>query len=261
MAAERMDAPRSRCRHAGWWLFLALVAGAFLTSYAFGWTDRLSFEELSRHHEQLRVWTWDHLPLALILFVCGYTVSASVPLPATIFHLAAGALLELWPGYVVVIAATNLAANAAFLLSRHLVGDFVQQRWGDRLRTVNRGIHRDGAYYLLTLRLVPAFPFFLINGLMGLTRIPLRTYAAVSFLGMLPVSFVYVYAGTQLSNIRSLADIISPGVLLAFLGLGLTPLLIRLLIPRVRPPARGCESMEAMGGGSGESPSAASETF
>jgi uncharacterized membrane protein YdjX (TVP38/TMEM64 family) len=237
MPTERVEAPGNRWRRAGWWLLLALVAGLVAIAYALGWMDRLSFEQLRQHHDELRAWTWDHLVLALLLFLCGYTISATLPFPATFFHLAAGALLGLWPGYAVVVVTTNIAAVAAFLLSRYLVGDVLQRRWGDRLQVINRGIARDGAYYLLTLRLVPAFPFFLINGLMGLTRLPLSTYAGVSFVGMLPVSLVYVYTGAQLENIHAAADILSPRVLLAFTGLGLLPLVLRLLIPRGREPA------------------------
>jgi uncharacterized membrane protein YdjX (TVP38/TMEM64 family) len=262
MAAERGDAPGTRWGRAGGWLFIALIAGVLATGYALGWTERLSFEELARHSSELRAWVHEHLHLALLLFVCGYTFAATVPCPATVFHLAAGALLGLWSGYALVIVAYNLAAVVAFLLSRHLVGEFVQRRWAGRLRSVNRGIERDGAYYVLTLRLIPAFPFFLVNGLMGLTQLSLRTFASMTVLGMLPVSLVYVYTGTQLEKIRSPADILSPGVLLAFLAVGLTPLVLRLLIPRTRQPANvegGADGSHASREGSSSLPSEPSQ--
>jgi uncharacterized membrane protein YdjX (TVP38/TMEM64 family) len=130
--------------------------------------------------------------------------------------------------------AATLGATLAFLSSRYLFRDWVQRRFGPRLDALNRGIEKDGAYYLFTLRLVPLFPFFLINLGMGLTRLPVRTFAWVSFLGMLPGTFLYVNAGTELGKLNSLADVASPGLLAAFALLGIVPLVLRKLLLRAR---------------------------
>jgi uncharacterized membrane protein YdjX (TVP38/TMEM64 family) len=130
--------------------------------------------------------------------------------------------------------ASSIGATLAFLVSRHLLRDSVQARFGERLRAIDEGIARDGAFYLFSLRLVPAFPFFLINLLMGLTPIRTRTFYWVSQLGMLPGTLVYVNAGTELGAVDSLAGVLSPGLVASFVLLGLFPLLARWMVERVQ---------------------------
>ena len=159
-------------------------------------------------------------------FFALYVAVTGLSLPgAAILTLVAGALFGLLWGTIIVSFASTIGATAAFLVSRYLLRDWVQGKFGDKLKAINEGVEREGPFYLFALRLVPAFPFFAINLLMGLTRMPLRTYFWVSQLGMLAGTVVYVYAGTQLGQFR-----ISAGLVAAFVILGLFPLVAKKLL-------------------------------
>lgn len=164
-------------------------------------------------------------PLLMIgVFFFGYVVLTAISVPgAVILTLAAGAIFGVTTGTLIVSFASTIGATLAFLASRYLFHDAVQARFGARLRPVNEGMARDGAFYLFSLRLVPVFPFFAVNLLMGLTPIGVWTYYWVSQTGMLIGTIVYVNAGTQLAQIASLSDIASPGLLASFAALGLLP--------------------------------------
>jgi pyruvate/2-oxoglutarate dehydrogenase complex dihydrolipoamide dehydrogenase (E3) component/uncharacterized membrane protein YdjX (TVP38/TMEM64 family) len=165
------------------------------------------------------------------LFFLAYVAVTALSLPgATLMTLLGGALFGLLEGFVLISFASTLGASLAMLSSRFLLRDWVQARFGQRLAGINSGVEREGAFYLFALRLVPLFPFFLINLAMGLTRLPLRTYWWVSQLGMLPGTLVYVNAGRELGQLDSLAGILSPGLLGAFVLLGVFPLLARKLL-------------------------------
>lgn len=164
-------------------------------------------------------------------FFLVYVATTALSLPwATLLTLAGGALFGLGQGVLLISFASTLGATLAFLLSRHLLRDSVQQRFGNRLQAINDGVARDGALYLFTLRLAPVFPFFLVNLLMGLTPIRAWTYYWVSQLGMLAGTVVYVNAGTQLSRIDTLSGIASPALLLSFTLLGIFPLLAKSVV-------------------------------
>jgi uncharacterized membrane protein YdjX (TVP38/TMEM64 family) len=164
-----------------------------------------------------------------------YVIVTGLSLPgAAVMTLAAGALFGLLWGTVLVSFASSLGATLAFLVSRYVLRDSVQRRFGERLRTINEGISKDGGFYLFTLRLVPVFPFFLINLLMALTAIRTTTFYWVSQIGMLAGTMVYVNAGTQLARIDSLSGILSPALLASFALLGLFPLLTKKLISVIR---------------------------
>lgn len=157
-----------------------------------------------------------------------YVLVTALSLPgAAIMTLAGGALFGLLEGTVIVSFASSIGALGAFLVARYLLRDTVQGRFGDRLRPINDGIRRDGAFYLFTLRLVPIFPFFVINLLMALTPIRALTYYLVSQIGMLPATIVYVNAGTQLAQLERVSGILSPALIGSFALLGLFPLLAR----------------------------------
>ena len=163
-------------------------------------------------------------------FMLVYVAMAALSLPgAAIMTLAGGALFGVVTGTVLVSFASSIGATLAFLASRFVLRDSVQRRFGDRLQAINDGMARDGAFYLFTLRLVPVFPFFLVNLLVGLTPIRTATYYWVSQLGMLPATLVYVNAGTQIGRLDSLAGILSPALLLSFALLGIFPWLARAL--------------------------------
>lgn len=164
----------------------------------------------------------DPLRAGAIFFVI-YVAVTGLSLPgAAILTLAAGAIFGLVWGVIIVSFASTLGASLAFLTSRYLLRDWVQAKLGEKLKAINAGIERDGAFYLFAMRLVPAFPFFAINLLMGLTPIKMRTYYGVSQVGMLAGTIVYVYAGTQIGQFR-----VSPGLVLAFVLLGLFPLIAK----------------------------------
>lgn len=190
-----------------------------------------------------------------------YVAVTALSLPgAAIMTLAGGAVFGLLWGTVIVSFASTIGATFAFLVSRFLLRDWVQGRFGDSLRTVNREVEKDGAFYLFTLRLVPAFPFFVINLVMGLTPIKTLTFYLVSQVGMFAGTIVYVNAGTQIAQIDSPAGLLSPGLLGSFILLGLFPLIARKVIEHVQArkalknfskPARFDRNIVVIGAGSG----------
>jgi len=174
------------------------------------------------------------LKVAAIFFVI-YVAVTGLSLPgATILTLVAGAIFGLLWGTVIVSLASSIGATLAFLASRFLFRDAIQKKFGDKLAAINRGVEREGGFYLFTLRLVPVFPFFVINLLMGLTPIKTRTFYWVSQVGMLLGTLVYVNAGTQLGKIESLKGILSPGLLLSFVLLGAFPLIAKKIVDTVK---------------------------
>ncbi|MCB1916835.1 MAG: FAD-dependent oxidoreductase [Rhodocyclaceae bacterium] len=211
---------------------LAVAVGAY---FAFDLGQYLSLDYLKARQAELEAFTGANPFGAAVLFFVVYVVVTGLSIPgAAVLTLVAGAMFGLVWGTVLVSFASTIGASLAFLAARFLLRDSVQQRFGDRLATINRGVEKDGPFYLFTLRLVPAFPFFVINLAMGLTPLPLRTFFWVSQLGMLAGTIVYVNAGTQLAEIDSAAGILSPAVLLSFALLGLFPLVARKVIDWVR---------------------------
>lgn len=157
-----------------------------------------------------------------------YVIITGLSLPgAAILTLAAGAIFGLLWGTVVVSFASTIGATLAFLVSRYLFREAIQGRFADKLTAINRGMDEEGAFYLFTLRLVPLFPFFIINLVMGLTTIRVLTFFLVSQVGMLAGTIVYVNAGTQIAKIEQLKDIASPELILSFVLLGIFPLLAK----------------------------------
>jgi uncharacterized membrane protein YdjX (TVP38/TMEM64 family) len=213
------------------WVLAAGLVLAVASFYALGLHRRLSWDVLRGNLDQLEAHVRGHLAQSLLIFFAVYVALTALSLPAAgVLSVIAGALFERLWGTIVVSAASTLGATLAMLATRYLFRDFVQRRYGDRLEALQRGIERDGAYYLLSLRLVPLIPFFLINLGMGLTRMPARTFALVSWLGMLPASFVFVNAGTAISRIDSPAEALTPGVLISLALLAVLPLLLRWLV-------------------------------
>lgn len=213
------------------WLVLAGIVGLMGAYHALGGPQWLSWEAVKGGLDDWTARAEAAPLLAVALFFVVYVAVTALSLPvATVLGLLAGALFGRWLGTAVVSAASTLGATLAFLISRYLLRDWVTSRFGPRLAAVNRGLQRDGAYYLFTLRLMPVFPFFLVNAAMGLTAMPAGTFAAVSWAGMLLGTFVYVNAGTALASMESPRDALSPPVLGALALLGLVPLAIRLLL-------------------------------
>ena len=208
-------------------LWLAAGVAAMAAAWAYVHFDLgalLTLEQLKASRDAL-VGAYQARPAAtLVAFFAVYVAATALSIPgALVLTLAAGAMFGLGLGLVVVSFASSLGALLAFLVARHLLRDAVQSRFGASLAPINDGVRRDGALYLLTLRLVPVFPFWLINLLMGLTPITALRYYVVSQLGMLPGTAVYVNAGTQLASIDSVRDVVSPALLGSFVLLGLFP--------------------------------------
>jgi pyruvate/2-oxoglutarate dehydrogenase complex dihydrolipoamide dehydrogenase (E3) component/uncharacterized membrane protein YdjX (TVP38/TMEM64 family) len=210
-------------------ILLAVMLALLVASYvAFDLHQFLNLDTLKMKRDLIQDYYQSHKAATLGLFFAIYVLVTALSLPgATLLTLAAGATLGLFPAFVLVSFASSLGATLAFLVSRFLLRDTVERHFGDRLKSMNDGIRREGGFYLFTLRLVPIFPFFVINLLMGLTAIRTLTFYVISQLGMLPGTLVYVNAGTQLSQLNSVSDVLSPELLLSFALLGLFPLLAK----------------------------------
>ncbi len=217
------------------WLVVIALLAAVVTFFALGLQHQFSLDALKARQHDLDAYRQAHPVMLAGGFFLIYVAFTALSLPAaTLLTLAAGAVFGLLEGVVLVSFASSLGASLAFLASRFVLRDTVQQRFGKRLVTINEGIEREGAFYLFTLRLVPVFPFFVINLVMGLTTLPLRTFYWVSQIGMLAATVVYVNAGTQLASLHSLSGIVSPRLLGSFVLLGLFPLLARWMVARIK---------------------------
>lgn len=213
-------------------LLLALAIGAFV---ALDLGRFLSFEALKASQASFaQLHAERPFTVAAVYFVL-YVAATALSIPgATIITLAGGAIFGLWQGLLIVSFASTLGATLAFLASRFVLRDWVEGKFGQRLADINRGVDKEGAFYLFTLRLIPVVPFFLINLLMGLTRMKALTFYWVSQLGMLAGTAVYVNAGTQLAQLDSLQGILSPALLGSFVLLGVFPLIARRVVAAVQ---------------------------
>ena len=195
----------------------------------------LELEYLKARLDDFAAWREAHPLQTGLYYFLAYVLVTALSIPgAAVMTLGAGALFGLLWGTVLVSFASSIGATLAFLIARVLLRDWVQTRFGDRLDAVNAGIERDGAMYLFTLRLVPIFPFFVINLVMGLTPMRALTFYGVSQLGMLPGTLVYVNAGTQLSRLESASGILSPALILSFALLGIFPWIARGIAHRLQ---------------------------
>lgn len=221
-------------------LVLGLVALAVGIGFA-QFREILTLQYLAEQESALRRVQGEH-PLAVFAaaFLI-YVVVTGLSLPgATVLTLVCGWYFGFWRGLVLVSCASTTGATVAFLVSRFLLRDTLERRFGDRLVTFNQALAREGAFYLFMLRLIPAVPFFVINVVMGLTPLRLRTYWWVSQLGMLPGTAVYVYAGASVPDLstlsrQGLSGILTPQLFVAFVLLGLVPLALKKLVERWRP--------------------------
>ena len=206
-------------------IMIVVLVGLF---FAFDLQHYLTLAELKARHAEFEQFYAANRLLTLGLYFGLYVLVTALSLPgAAVMTLAGGAMFGFAAALVVVSFASSIGATLAFLVSRFLLRDWVQSRFRERLIALNAGIEREGAFYLFTLRLVPIFPFFVINLVMGLTPMRVTTFYWVSQVGMLAGTAVYVNAGTQLGQIESLAGILSPTLLFSFVLLGLFPLLAR----------------------------------
>jgi uncharacterized membrane protein YdjX (TVP38/TMEM64 family) len=210
---------------------LVVIASAIAAFFYFGGQQYLTLDMLKSQQGRIAAFRDEHATLAIAVYGLIYIAVTGLSLPgAAILTLAGGALFGLLWGTVIVSFASTIGATLAFLAARFLFRDSIQARFGDHLKAIDQGIARDGPYYLFTLRLVPLFPFFVINLLMGLTALKTRTFYWVSQVGMLAGTLVYVNAGTQLAKIESLSGILSPALVGSFVLLGVFPLIAKKIV-------------------------------
>lgn len=225
------------------WTRVALasaVVGLVGALYFSGWLDELTFAKLKAAREDLRAWVATNEMRAVAGYFGLYVLATAVSIPgAAVLTLAGGAVFGFWRGVLIVSVASTVGATLCFLASRFLFRDWVHDRFASLASRIDTDFRRDGAYYLFTLRLVPAVPFFLINLVFGLTDMGTVTFYLVSQAGMLPGTLAYVNAGTRLGDLESPSEIFSPGVLMAFAILALLPWLGRGFSKLWRPTRPG----------------------
>ena len=242
-------------------VILLLIAALIAVFFGFGLQHYLTLESLKVQQAAIADYRQQHPALAVLLYGALYVAVTGLSLPgAAVMTLAGGAVFGLFWGTLIVSFASSIGATLAFLAARFLLRDWVKSRFGSRLQAIDAGVSKDGAFYLFTLRLVPLFPFFMINLAMGLTPIKTRTFYWVSQVGMLAGTLVYVNAGTQLAKLDSLSGILSPGLLGSFALLGLFPLLAKKMLDLIQArkvyegwqkPARFDNNLIVIGAGSG----------
>ena len=220
----------------GKFIILGIFVLGIVSFFYFDLGRFFTLDLLKANKDALHSYTQAHYGLVVILFVAIYFIQTALSLPgATILTLAGGFLFGAWLGTLYVNVGATSGAILAFLAARYLFRDAVERKFGERLQSVQKGFTSNAFNYLLTLRLIPLFPFFLVNLASGLTRISLTTYIAATAVGIVPGSFVYCNAGKQLGTINSLKDIASPGVLGAFFLLGLLALVPVVYKKWIRP--------------------------
>lgn len=217
---------------------VAVVVGVLYTNFG----DALTLERLAAQETQLREFQAARPIMVYGIAIAVYVLVTGLSLPgAAVLSLVYAWYFGFWRGLLLISFASTAGATLAFLLSRFLFRDSIQRRFGDRLSSFNESLEKEGPFFLFTLRLIPAVPFFVINAVMGLTPIRTKTFWWVSQIGMLPGTAVYVYAGSRVPDLQTLADkgigaVFSPSqltqILIAFVILGLFPLVVRLVLKR-----------------------------
>ncbi|MUK31489.1 TVP38/TMEM64 family protein [Aliivibrio fischeri] len=214
-------------------LLLILLASFAVVYVNFG--HLLTLEQVKAFHQNVQNDIQANLFVYSAVYFISYVVITALSIPgAAVVTLLGAALFGFWWSLLLVSFASTIGATIAFLSSRYLLREWVDSKFKDKLVAINDGVEKDGAFYLLTLRLIPVFPFFLINLLMGLTKISVGRFYLFSQLGMLPGTMVYLNAGTQLSEITSLSGLISPQILGSLALLGLFPIIIKFIMGQIQ---------------------------
>jgi uncharacterized membrane protein YdjX (TVP38/TMEM64 family) len=219
---------------------LVLVAIAFAVVFV-QFRDQLTLSAFAEREVSFREYQTDNPWLVFGIAFIAYVAATGLSLPgAVVLTLVIGWFFGFGRALLLVSFASTAGATLAFLLSRFLLRDTIERKFGDRMRSFNEALKREGAFYLFTLRLIPIVPFFVINLVMGLTPVRTTTFWIVSQVGMLPGTAVFVYAGASVPSLKALAEkgaggILSPQLLVAFVLLGLFPLIARKLVNRFRP--------------------------
>ncbi len=214
---------------------LIIVSALIAAFFIFDLDQYANLSYIKQQQEAWQSFYTDNQVLVIALFASIYIAATALSLPAAaLLTLLSGALFGVLLGTIIASFASTIGATLAFMLARFLAKDFIQSRYQDQLHKINQGFQQEGAFYLFAMRLVPVFPFFLVNVVMALLPIRPLTFYWVSQLGMLPGTAVYVYAGTQLAQLDSLGGILSPQLLIAFGLLGVFPLLAKKVVELLR---------------------------
>lgn len=217
-------------------LILGLILVAIIIFLGVNFSQYLTLENAKAQQEALTTYIDQNFVFSAAIYFFAYIAITAFSIPgAAVVTLLGAALFGFWTSLLLVSFASTMGATLAFLSSRYLLRDWVQNKFGNKLIAINQGVEKDGAFYLFSLRLIPVFPFFLINLLMGLTPMSVGRFYLTSQVGMLPGTAVYLNAGTQLATIESLSGIISPAVLASFALLGLFPIIAKWVMNKVRP--------------------------
>jgi len=209
-------------------VIVGIIASLVACYFLFDLGQYFSLEYIKASRERFQTLYAEHTVLVIGAYFLLYVTATALALPAaTAITLAGGAMFGFATGTVVVSFASSIGAAVAFVVARYLLRDWVQGRFGDKLEKINQGIEKDGAFYLFTLRLIPLFPFFVVNTVIALTPMRLFTYYWVSQVGMFPATLVYVNAGKELGRIDSLSGLLSPSLILSFAILGIFPLVMK----------------------------------
>ncbi len=212
-------------------LIVAAIITLVILFKVLGLGQYLTLDYLKASQDKFVQLYTNHRLAVISAYMAIYIIVTALSLPgAAVMTLAGGAMFGFWIGVVVVSFASTIGATLACFIARFLLHDWVQNKFGEKLSAINTGIEKEGAFYLFSLRLVPIFPFFVINLVMGLTSIKLLTFYWVSQIGMLPGTMVFVNAGKELSKIESLSGILSPGLIISFIVLGLFPITVKKLL-------------------------------
>jgi pyruvate/2-oxoglutarate dehydrogenase complex dihydrolipoamide dehydrogenase (E3) component/uncharacterized membrane protein YdjX (TVP38/TMEM64 family) len=216
-------------------LLFVIILALFLGAHFTGLTSYFTFVELKSKQMALITYYEQNTMTMLLGYFAVYVLSTALSLPgATILTLGAGAIFGLWKGVILASFASTIGATLAFLITRFLLRESIESKFKKQFDAINAGVKKEGAFYLFTLRLVPIFPFFLINMLMGLTQLSVIKFIFVSQIGMLIGTFVYVNAGTQLAQLESPSGILSPKLIGSFILLGLLPLITKKIIDAIK---------------------------
>ncbi len=223
-------------------LIVGVVVVIIIIFKIFNLGDYLSLSYIKASQQKLELMYLEHQAPVIAAYILIYILVTSLSLPgAVVMTLAGGGIFGFWMGTLIVSFASTIGATLACLVSRFILRDWIQNKFGDKLKTVNQGIEMEGAFYLFTLRLIPVFPFWLINLVMGLTKIPLKTFFWVSQVGMLAGTLIYVNAGKELAKIDSLSGILSPRLILSFVLLGLLPITTKKMLALYRARKEKCQ--------------------
>ena len=216
-------------------LIVLIFIISFLSVLIFDLDQFLSFENIKKSQNSLQSLINENYLFYYVIFFIVYIVITTFALPfAAIKTIIAGALFGLIPGVLLTSFASSIGSTLCFLMSRFVLRNYVENKYRKYVEKVNSGIIKDGMFYLFFLRLSPIFPFFIINLIFGLTKMKAITFYIISQIGMLIGTIVFVNAGVQLAKINSISDILSFEIIIAFMLIGLMPLIIKKIIQRFK---------------------------